>query len=75
MKMAVRLNEFAEGLDDKITILELKPRPKKDAIEHSSISPQNESPHANFLEQINAWARQARGSRGLVASENGWQGG
>jgi hypothetical protein len=74
MKMAIRLNEFAEGLDDEITILDLKPRMKAELIEHSSIGPQNESPTANFLQQINARARHALGSRGLVTAENGWQG-
>ena len=73
MKMVIRLNEFAEGLDDKITILDLKPRMKAESIEHASIGPQNELPHANFLEQINTWARQALGFGGLVTTENGWQ--
>jgi hypothetical protein len=74
MKMAIRLNEFAEGLDDELTILDLKPRLKTKVIEYSPIEPLNESPHENFLQQINAWARHALGSRGLVATGNGWQG-
>lgn len=74
MKMAIRLNEFAEGLDEEITILDLKPRMKAELIEHLSIGPQNTSLTANFLQQINARARHALGSRGLVTIENGWQG-
>jgi hypothetical protein len=74
MKMAIRLNEFTEGLNDEITILDLKPRMKAELIEHSSIGPQNESPTANFLQQINTRAGHALGSRGLVTIENGWQG-
>ena len=60
MKMAIRLNEFAEGLDDKITILDLKPRVTTKVIEHSSIEPQNELPYESFLDKIVAWARDNR---------------
>ena len=74
MKMAIRLNEFAEGLDDEMTILDLKPRVTTEVIEHSSIEPKNESPYENFLQQLNAWARHALGSRGMRTTENGWQG-
>ena len=45
MKMAVRLNEFAEGLDAEITILDLKPRMKVELTEHALISHRNESPY------------------------------
>ena len=45
MKMAVRLNEFAEGLDAEITILDLKPRMKAELTEHALISHRNESPY------------------------------
>ena len=74
MKMAIRLNEFAEGLDDEITILDLKPRLKTKVIEYSPIGPQYESLYENFLERLNAWARLVLGSSGLVATENGRQG-
>jgi hypothetical protein len=58
MKMAIRLNEFAEGLDDEMTILDLKPRLKTKVIEYSSIEPQNESWNENCLAEIDARPRQ-----------------
>ena len=65
MKMAIRLNEFATGLDDEMTILDLKPRIKTEVIEHASIDPQNESLYETFLAQIDAWARHVLGSSGF----------
>jgi hypothetical protein len=61
MKMAIRLNEFAQGLDQEITILDLKPRMTVDSFEHSALQPQNESrnesQYENFLNEIDvrAW--------------------
>jgi hypothetical protein len=54
MKMAIRLNEFAEGLDAEITILDLNPRMKAELIEHSSIGHRNESPYKNGPGEIDA---------------------
>jgi hypothetical protein len=52
--MAIRLNEFAEGLDQEITLLDLNPRLTTEVIEHSSIGPRNESWNKNCLDQIDA---------------------
>jgi hypothetical protein len=69
MKMAIRLDEFAEGLDQEITILDLKPRMNVDSFEHSALRPQNESQnesqYENFLNEIDVRARQTRTANGF----------
>ena len=69
MKMAIRLNEFAEGLDQEITILDLKPRMNVDFLEHSALQPQsesrNESQYENFLNEIDVRAWQTRTANGF----------
>jgi hypothetical protein len=57
MKMAIRLNEFAEGLDDEITILDLKPRITTEVIEKPPVGRQGDSLYQNFLDPIDAWGR------------------
>ena len=43
MKMAIRLDLFEQGVDQEITILDLKPRMTAEAFEHAALQPQNES--------------------------------
>jgi hypothetical protein len=65
MKMAIRLNEFAEGLDQEITILDLKPRMNVDSFEHSALQPLNESLSENFLNEIDVRAWQTWTANGF----------
>jgi hypothetical protein len=73
MKMAIRLNEFAEGLDQEITILDLKPRMNVGSFEHSALQPQsvsrnesqNESQYENFLNEIDVRVWQTRTANGF----------
>jgi hypothetical protein len=65
MKMAIRLNEFATGLDDEMTILDLKPRVNAASFEHSVLQPQNESLYENFLNEIDVRAWQTRSANGF----------
>ena len=69
MKMAIRLNEFATGLDDEITILDLTPRMTVDSFEHSALQPQNESrnesQYENFLNEIDVRVWQTRTANGF----------
>jgi len=65
MKMAIRLNEFAEGLDDKITILDLKPRITTEGIEHPPVERQSDSLYQKFLDPIDAWGRRVLRANGF----------
>ena len=73
MKMAIRLNEFATGLDDEITILDLTPHMTVDSFAHSALQPQNESrnesrnesQYENFLNEIDVRVWQTRTANGF----------
>ena len=54
MKMAIRLNECAEGLDAEIMILDLRPRLKLEVIEQSAIGHRDQLLYENGLDEINA---------------------
>ena len=54
MKMAIRLDMFELGLDQEITILDLRPRMTAEAFEHAALQPQNESLCEYVLDEIDA---------------------
>ena len=62
MKMAVKLKALADGPSGEMILLDLKPRLRIRVVEPEPVEPLVDSPYETFVQQINAWLRQALGS-------------